>query len=116
MLLTMLFCLGLCTLLLIVYMNVSWTAPTLSEEKLTPFECGFEPLSLSRSPFSTRFFVLVALFLIFDIEVALLFPMLNLFSIEPSPSSLLTLVGFLLILLVGLFHEWYQGALDWLSV
>ena len=82
------------------------------EEKITPFECGFDPLSKMRAPFSTRFFLLVVLFLIFDVEVALLFPVLSAFSYSGSVTILLVLLGFIGILLFGMFHEWNEGALD----
>nr|UXC95394.1 NADH dehydrogenase subunit 3 [Megaustenia imperator imperator] len=101
-------------LLLLVYLYTSWVSP-FCIEKNSAFECGFDPLSNMRSPFSARFFVLVVLFLIFDIEVSLLFPVmsmvLNFVNLELSIFFLL----FMTILLLGLFYEWYQGALDWVS-
>nr|ABK92250.1 NADH dehydrogenase subunit 3 [Hydatina physis] len=86
-----------------------------SLEKNTPFECGFDPLSNMRAPFSTRFFLLVVLFLIFDVEVALLFPVLSVLASSSTVSLMISLFLFLLILLVGMFHEWNEGALDWVS-
>nr|NP_702984.1 NADH dehydrogenase subunit 3 [Tyrannodoris europaea]AAL91057.1 NADH dehydrogenase subunit 3 [Tyrannodoris europaea] len=86
-----------------------------SSGKLTPFECGFDPLSKMRSPFSTRLFLLVVLFLIFDVEIALLFPVLSIFSTNTTLLMTTTLTLFLLILLFGMFHEWNEGALDWFS-
>nr|QNV12013.1 NADH dehydrogenase subunit 3 [Galba truncatula] len=83
-------------------------------EKLTPFECGFEPLSNMRAPFSTRFFILVVLFLIFDVEISLLFPLINLFFFSTF-SMIMCLMMFLFILLIGIFFEWKEGALDWVS-
>ena len=75
-------------------------------EKITAFECGFDPLSQSRSPFSTRFFLLVVLFLIFDVEVALLFPMLRIISFSSRTLEMaIALFIFLGILLFGTFHE-----------
>lgn len=72
---------------------------------MTPFECGFDPLRKIRTPFSTRFFLLVVLFLIFDVEVALLFPVLSAFYSTTSTSLLLALLLFIAILLFGMFHE-----------
>nr|YP_010836952.1 NADH dehydrogenase subunit 3 [Dendronotus frondosus]WGC92345.1 NADH dehydrogenase subunit 3 [Dendronotus frondosus] len=96
-------------------LTIGYTSYSDFGEKLTPFECGFDPLSKMRSPFSARFFLLVVLFLIFDVEIALLFPVLSSLA---SGNSLLLLSGlatFLMILLVGMFHEWNEGALDWVS-
>nr|YP_004222608.1 NADH dehydrogenase subunit 3 [Notodoris gardineri]ABL09055.1 NADH dehydrogenase subunit 3 [Notodoris gardineri] len=86
-----------------------------STEKMTAFECGFDPLSEMRSPFSTRFFLLVVLFLIFDVEIALLFPILSAFSTSVDLLSSFILTSFLALLLLGMFHEWNEGALDWFS-
>nr|YP_004222544.1 NADH dehydrogenase subunit 3 [Micromelo undatus]ABK92262.1 NADH dehydrogenase subunit 3 [Micromelo undatus] len=86
-----------------------------SFEKNTPFECGFDPLSNMRAPFSTRFFLLVVLFLIFDVEVALLFPILSVLASSSTVPLMISLFLFLVILLVGMFHEWNEGALDWVS-
>merc|ERR1712243_183948 len=90
---------ALSSILVIVFFLTNYIAYSNMEEKLTPFECGFDPLSKIRSPFSTRFFLLIVLFLIFDIEVALLFPVLTIVS---NTSPLLVtgaLLGFLTILL-----------------
>nr|YP_009122509.1 NADH dehydrogenase subunit 3 [Radix auricularia]AJJ48424.1 NADH dehydrogenase subunit 3 [Radix auricularia] len=83
-------------------------------EKLTPFECGFEPLSNMRAPFSTRFFILVVLFLIFDVEISLLFPLINMIFFNTF-IMVLSFMFFLFILLMGIFFEWKEGALDWVS-
>lgn len=105
----------LSTLLVIVYFLTSYIPYSNFEEKITPFECGFDPLRKIRSPFSTRFFLLIVLFLIFDIEVALLFPILTTLSKGASFSVALVLLIFLTILLFGIFHEWNEGALDWVT-
>nr|QXT45792.1 NADH dehydrogenase subunit 3 [Maccaffertium mediopunctatum] len=82
-------------------------------EKSSPFECGFDPKSSSRLPFSLRFFLIAVIFLIFDVEIALLLPLIILLPIS-QPYVWLYVGGFfLLILIVGLYHEWKQGALDW---
>nr|YP_009469737.1 NADH dehydrogenase subunit 3 [Tropidomantis tenera]AVE15627.1 NADH dehydrogenase subunit 3 [Tropidomantis tenera] len=84
-------------------------------EKSSPFECGFDPISSSRLPFSLRFFLIAIIFLIFDVEIALILPM----TIIPFSSNIitwsLTSVVFLFILTVGLYHEWNQGSLEWAS-
>nr|WAX39356.1 NADH dehydrogenase subunit 3 [Neostylopyga rhombifolia] len=84
-------------------------------EKSSPFECGFDPKSSARLPFSLRFFLIAVIFLIFDVEIALLLPM----TIIMYSSNIImwTIIStfFLLILLVGLYHEWNQGSLEWAS-
>nr|BCD89856.1 NADH dehydrogenase subunit 3 [Grandidierella osakaensis] len=84
-------------------------------EKFTPFECGFSPFKKARSPFSLRFFLITLIFLIFDIELALLLPLgiLSLTKMKMLVSFLALMVT--LILLAGLIHEWFQGALDWVK-
>nr|UFZ13079.1 NADH dehydrogenase subunit 3 [Protohermes similis] len=82
-------------------------------EKASPFECGFDPISSSRLPFSLRFFLIAVIFLIFDVEIALLFPLILIMNFS-SIFMWFSVSGiFLLILLVGLYHEWNQGALNW---
>lgn len=74
-------------------------------EKSTPFECGFDPKDKARLPFSTRFFLLAVIFLVFDIEIVLLIPAPFIFAATPSPQFLLTIILFLIILLAGTLHE-----------
>nr|YP_010454710.1 NADH dehydrogenase subunit 3 [Epeorus montanus]QZZ23886.1 NADH dehydrogenase subunit 3 [Epeorus montanus] len=82
-------------------------------EKSSPFECGFDPKSSSRLPFSLRFFLIAVIFLIFDVEIVLLLPLIVLLPYS-SPSVWLSVgIFFLLVLILGLYHEWNQGALDW---
>nr|ASY98399.1 NADH dehydrogenase subunit 3 [Prohierodula picta]ASY98536.1 NADH dehydrogenase subunit 3 [Prohierodula sp. JZ-2017] len=82
-------------------------------EKSSPFECGFDPISSSRLPFSLRFFLIAIIFLIFDVEIALILPM----TIIPFSSNMMiwtiTSMLFLMILTIGLYHEWNQGSLEW---
>nr|AXI98525.1 NADH dehydrogenase subunit 3 [Pseudoniphargus brevipedunculatus] len=82
-------------------------------EKLSPFECGFDPFKKARIPFSLRFFLITILFLIFDVEIAVLLP-LGLFSFGLNLFSYFSALVITLILILGLFHEWNQGALNWL--
>lgn len=99
------FTLALGAILIVVYSCTAYISYNDDRAKFSAFECGFDPLSKIRSPFSTRFFLLVVLFLIFDIEIALLFPVLRAFLIKTTMSLLTGLSIFLVILLVGIFHE-----------
>nr|ASY98423.1 NADH dehydrogenase subunit 3 [Neodanuria bolauana] len=84
-------------------------------EKSSPFECGFDPISSSRLPFSLRFFLIAIIFLIFDVEITLILPM----TIIPFNSNIISWMWtsnmFLMILIIGLYHEWNQGSLEWAS-
>nr|APT41431.1 NADH dehydrogenase subunit 3 [Brumptomyia travassosi] len=85
----------------------------IDREKSSPFECGFDPKTTSRLPFSLQFYLIGIIFLIFDIEIALLLPMILAFQISQISIWTTTSIIFLIILILGLFHEWYQGALNW---
>nr|YP_009107132.1 NADH dehydrogenase subunit 3 [Tylorrhynchus heterochaetus]AIT99411.1 NADH dehydrogenase subunit 3 [Tylorrhynchus heterochaetus] len=85
---------------------------TMNNDKLTPFECGFDPASSARIPFSLRFFILAVLFLVFDIEIALLMPIPTLHFY--SPSVTIIILTFMTILLAGLAHEWNEQSLEWM--
>nr|YP_010447194.1 NADH dehydrogenase subunit 3 [Tibia fusus]UTM92202.1 NADH dehydrogenase subunit 3 [Tibia fusus] len=82
-------------------------------EKSSPFECGFDPIKSARLPFSLRFFLLAIIFLIFDVEIVLLFPALATVMSGLSLELAIGIFLFLIILILGLFHEWNEGSLDW---
>nr|AGX00724.1 NADH dehydrogenase subunit 3 [Gallirallus australis australis] len=82
-------------------------------EKLSPYECGFDPLGSARLPFSIRFFLVAILFLLFDLEIALLLPLPWATQLQ-SPTTTLTWTSLIIILLtLGLIYEWTQGGLEW---
>nr|UVU30534.1 NADH deshydrogenase subunit 3 [Xorides funiuensis] len=83
-----------------------------NREKNSPFECGFDPLSSTRLPFSIQFYMISIIFLIFDVEIIIFFPMIpQLLNMEWSK----TIFFFIVILLLGLYLEWNDGALKWLK-
>uniref|UniRef100_A0AAU7YTD2 NADH-ubiquinone oxidoreductase chain 3 n=1 Tax=Cheilosia ochreipila TaxID=3103808 RepID=A0AAU7YTD2_9MUSC len=82
-------------------------------EKNSPFECGFDPMSSSRLPFSLKFFLITIIFLIFDVEIALILPMILILNYSNLMVWSITSIIFILILLMGLYHEWNQGMLNW---
>nr|AXS65024.1 NADH dehydrogenase subunit 3 [Cleroidea sp. 1 KM-2017] len=82
-------------------------------EKNSPFECGFDPKSSARLPFSLHFFLIAMIFLIFDVEITLIFPLIITMKISNLMSFLFLLTFLIFILLIGLYHEWNQGALNW---
>jgi NADH-quinone oxidoreductase subunit A len=81
-------------------------------EKVSAYECGFDPFEDSRGRFDVRFYLVSILFIIFDLEVSFLFP----WSLTLGLSDLFgwfTMVLFLTVLTVGFLYEWFKGALDW---
>ena len=81
-------------------------------EKLSPYECGFEPFDDSRGRFDVRFYLVALLFIIFDLEVAFLFP----WAVSLGDIGLFgfwSMVFLLVILSVGFIYEWRKGALEW---
>nr|WHM51933.1 NADH dehydrogenase subunit 3 [Anacanthotermes sp. A MLW-2022a] len=82
-------------------------------EKSSPFECGFDPKSSARMPFSLRFFLIAVIFLIFDVEIALLLPMTIMMTTSNLKSWAIISSLFLMLLIIGLYHEWNQGSLEW---
>jgi len=80
-------------------------------EKLSSYECGFNPFEDSRAEFDIRFYLVAILFLIFDLEVSYLFPFSVTFDLVNS-LALYSMVTFLLLLTIGFYFEWKKGALD----
>nr|YP_008081016.1 NADH dehydrogenase subunit 3 [Plectropomus areolatus]AGD88866.1 NADH dehydrogenase subunit 3 [Plectropomus areolatus] len=82
-------------------------------EKLSPYECGFDPLGSARLPFSLRFFLVAILFLLFDLEIALLLPLPWGDQLASPTLTFLLASAVLALLTLGLVYEWVQGGLDW---
>nr|ACF25869.1 NADH dehydrogenase subunit 3 [Illadopsis rufipennis]ACF25870.1 NADH dehydrogenase subunit 3 [Illadopsis rufipennis] len=82
-------------------------------EKLSPYECGFDPLGSARLPFSIRFFLVAILFLLFDLEIALLLPLPWATQLQDPITTLMWASILILLLTLGLVYEWMQGGLEW---
>jgi NADH-quinone oxidoreductase subunit A len=82
------------------------------EEKLSPYECGFDTFGDARGKFDVRFYLVSILFIIFDLEVAFLFP----WAVSLSKIGVFgfwSMMGFLGVLTIGFIYEWKKGALEW---
>nr|WNX92436.1 NADH dehydrogenase subunit 3 [Morimospasma tuberculatum] len=103
----------LINLLLISILNFISKKSFTDREKSSPFECGFDPKNPARLPFSLQFFLIAMIFLIFDVEITLLFPFIIMMKFSNIMNYIFILLFFIIVLLIGLFHEWNQGSLDW---
>ena len=81
-------------------------------EKLSPYECGFEAFEDARMKFDVRYYLVAILFILFDLEIAFLFPWAIVLPGD-RPVRLLAMMVFLGILVVGFIYEWKKGALEW---
>ena len=87
-----------------------------TDEKLSPYECGFEAFEDARMKFDVRYYLVAILFILFDLEIAFLFPWAIVLGEQAGDDSLfryVAMVVFLGILVVGFIYEWMKGALDW---
>nr|WCJ44844.1 NADH dehydrogenase subunit 3 [Acanthurus dussumieri] len=101
--------------LTIVLAIVSFWLPMIASdhEKVSPYECGFDPLGSARLPFSLRFFLVAILFLLFDLEIALLLPLPWADQLTSPLMTFFLASSVLILLTVGLIYEWFQGGLEW---
>jgi NADH-quinone oxidoreductase subunit A len=102
--------LGLAMVIVLASFVVARQRP--DSEKLSPYECGFEPFADARSRFDVRYYLVAILFIIFDLEVAFLFP----WAVSLGAIGLFgfwSMVVFLAVLTVGFIYEWRKGALEW---
>nr|YP_009865402.1 NADH dehydrogenase subunit 3 [Rattus hoogerwerfi]QKE47610.1 NADH dehydrogenase subunit 3 [Rattus hoogerwerfi] len=102
------------TLSLILVLIAFWLPQmNLYSEKANPYECGFDPTSSARLPFSMKFFLVAITFLLFDLEIALLLPLP--WAIQTTNIITMTMTAFILvtILALGLSYEWTQKGLEW---
>nr|WRQ18166.1 NADH dehydrogenase subunit 3 [Igerna sp.] len=101
------------TIALSVIINMFSKKMIIDKQKSSPFECGFNPMSNKRLPFSIHFFLIAVLFLIFDIEIIIIMPMI--FSLKFSLLKMWMISSYIITttLLLGLYNEWLQGMLKW---
>ncbi len=81
-------------------------------EKLSPYECGFEAFEDSRARFDVRYYLVAILFIVFDLEIAFLFPWAVTLN-QTAGYGLVVMAIFLSILVIGFIYEWKKGALEW---
>nr|QOU10177.1 NADH dehydrogenase subunit 3 [Grammomys poensis] len=102
-------------LLSLALITVGFWLPHINQysEKANPYECGFDPTSSARLPFSMKFFLVAITFLLFDLEIALLLPLP--WAIQTTNVTIMTLTASILItiLSLGLAYEWTQKGLEW---
>lgn len=101
---------GLAILMVLASFLVARQNP--DSEKVSPYECGFEPFGDARSKFDVRFYLVAILFIIFDLEIAFLFPWAITLG-EIGVYGFWSMMIFLGVLTVGFIYEWRKGALDW---
>ena len=95
-----------------IVLNFLFSPKNPDPEKLSAYECGFEAFGDSRQEFDVRFYLVAILFIIFDLEIAFLFPWaISLGNI--GQLGFWSMMIFLLILTIGFVYEWKKGALDW---
>nr|UZN43731.1 NADH dehydrogenase subunit 3 [Ixodes ovatus] len=101
-------------LIMMITSLILFMKSSLDKEKLSPFECGFDPFSLSRMSFSLKFFLISVIFLIFDIEIVIILPF-PLLSQNKSYTFILSFICINTLILWGLVYEWNKGMLEWLK-
>jgi NADH-quinone oxidoreductase subunit A len=98
----------------IVFTNINrWIGPHRpSEEKLSTYESGMEPVRTARERFSVKYYLVAMLFIVFDIEIVFLYPWAVVFR-KLGSAGILGMGMFLVILVIGLIYEWRKGGMDW---
>nr|YP_007026388.1 NADH dehydrogenase subunit 3 [Telatrygon zugei]AFV48250.1 NADH dehydrogenase subunit 3 [Telatrygon zugei] len=109
------FIVALTALISLILAMLAFWLPILNpdSEKMSPYECGFDPLGTARLPFSLRFFLIAILFLLFDLEIALLLPLPWGDQLDSPITTSFWATTILLLLTLGLVYEWFQGGLEW---
>nr|WKT11919.1 NADH dehydrogenase subunit 3 [Ptychadena neumanni]WKT11932.1 NADH dehydrogenase subunit 3 [Ptychadena neumanni]WKT11945.1 NADH dehydrogenase subunit 3 [Ptychadena neumanni]WKT11958.1 NADH dehydrogenase subunit 3 [Ptychadena neumanni] len=99
----------------IILVTISFWLPLIAPdmEKLSPYECGFDPSGSARLPYSMRFFLVAILFLLFDLEIALLLPSPWAIHLHAPSTTIFWSSTILILLTLGFLYEWMQGGLEW---
>jgi len=98
--------------LLIIFLSLRVGAGTPDTEKLSAYECGFDPYEDARNHFDVRFYLVAMLFIVFDLEAIFFFPWCASFSYL-SPEGFFSMIDFTIELLIGYIYAWMVGALEW---
>jgi len=109
-----LFMLSMCLLISLALFLFSFLAASkqYSWEKVSSYECGFQPFEDSRNKFDVKFYLVAILFIIFDLEISYLFPWALCLN-QINYLGYISMLLFLIILTIGFIYEWMKGALDW---
>nr|AYN50367.1 NADH dehydrogenase subunit 3 [Litostylus pudens] len=102
-------------IILVMILNLTAKKTFSDREKNSPFECGFDPKNSARMPFSLQFFLIAVIFIIFDVELTLLLPFISTLKISNMAQYSFAITFFIFILLIGLYHEWNEGSLNWVT-
>lgn len=99
--------------LLIFFVSIFLVNTNLSaNQKVLPYECGFNPFEDARVKFNVQFYLVCILFILFDLEISFLFPILIIFR-NMNGFMLIILNIFIILLTIGFIYEWLKGSLDW---
>lgn len=98
----------------LIFLNIFISKKSsIDQEKISPFECGFDPISSNHLPFRIQFFLISLIFLIFDIEITLLIPLVILLSIKFNVAIIICRTIFFFLLILGLYLEYNENSIDW---
>nr|AVJ52406.1 NADH dehydrogenase subunit 3 [Homaemus aeneifrons] len=103
----------LISITLMIVCTIISKSSIMDREKMSPFECGFDPMNSPRTPFSIHFFLIAVLFLIFDIEIAIILPIIITTKWTMTSMWIGTILGIIMALILGLYYEWNNGMLQW---
>jgi len=106
----------ICLLIVIIIPIITYVVSpnSRSTEKLSSYECGFEPFDDTRGTFDIHFYIIAILFIVFDLEIAFVFPWARILYFLGA-LGFWTMMLFLALLTVGFIYEWKRGALDWVT-
>nr|YP_010021203.1 NADH dehydrogenase subunit 3 [Schizoneuraphis gallarum]QOK36247.1 NADH dehydrogenase subunit 3 [Schizoneuraphis gallarum] len=98
---------------LLMFMLTIYMKMKFNYNKSSPFECGFDPFNKARIPFSLNFYLIAIIFLIFDIEMSIILPMILNFKISNMMYFNSMFLTFFMFMIITIFYEWKFGSLNW---